>query len=451
MTRRTRSSTGIRTGFICMLLTLVLFLVFIGPNGLFEMVHTNHLEEHHLKNYKKKSAYNNQRKNDGANENDSTNVEVIEQDEESSIDSNDEKPSTVEDSLKCRPSVVAFVINATDKKDECSGLRKAFDQTCSNAPDRSHRQLRLANKQDDDDDKVFMPEKQDDDQLRNTGTVISKRTPLMEKIENIPLDLDAKSPNLDGFEENIEAEISNRRQSSPAFAKDKNKDVEITETSENAKPLANKKTSPALPTSSHHIAENTLNDAVILQKEDTPEEIVNAVIAATNNSTDKAESNDMTEAKKDASTSTKAVSTATAVVSAVMNTPEVVEARVCCASIIDVFHEYCDNPEDQEISDRRLFVIVFVIAICGMVKSLIRHFKIRWLPEAAGCILVGVAGGFGLTFIPHFDFGFQHDFFLRLMVPPIGKQNDYVNIVSHTHKLLIAKRPTNVFSFNSNP
>ncbi len=436
-----------------MLLTLVLFLVFIGPNGFFEMFHSNHLEEHHLKNWKK-NTYNNQRKNNGINESSPTYEEVNEpaEAEETSIDSKDEKPATVEESLKCRPSVVAFVINATDKKDECEGLRKAFDQTCSNsAPDGSHRRLRVADKQnDDDDDKVYMDEKREDDQMRNTDTTIPKRTPLMQKIENMPLDLDAKSPNFDGFEEEIETEISNRRQSSPANADAKNKDLETTETSEKAKPPVNKKTSPTLPTSSQHIADNTLNDAVILQKEATSEEIVNAVIAATNNSTDAAEAKDMTEAKKDASASTKAVSTATAVVSAVMNTPEVVEARACCASIIDVFHEYCDNPEDQEISDRRLFVIVFVIAICGMVKSLIRHFKIRWLPEAAGCILVGVVGGIGLTYIPHFDFGFQHDFFLRLMVPPIGKQNEYINIVSH-NKLLIPKRPTDNLSFNQNP
>ena len=35
------------------------------------------------------------------------------------------------DALECRASVVAFVINATDVKDECDGLRKAFDKACS--------------------------------------------------------------------------------------------------------------------------------------------------------------------------------------------------------------------------------------------------------------------------------------------------------------------------------
>eukprot|EP00985_Skeletonema_marinoi_P015010 scaffold7656_cov76-Skeletonema_marinoi.AAC.1 len=35
------------------------------------------------------------------------------------------------EALECRASVIAFVINATDVKDECDGLRKAFDKTCS--------------------------------------------------------------------------------------------------------------------------------------------------------------------------------------------------------------------------------------------------------------------------------------------------------------------------------
>ena len=35
------------------------------------------------------------------------------------------------DALECRASVIAFVINATDVRDECDGLRKAFDKTCS--------------------------------------------------------------------------------------------------------------------------------------------------------------------------------------------------------------------------------------------------------------------------------------------------------------------------------
>ena len=85
----------------------------------------------------------------------------------------------------------------------------------------------------------------------------------------------------------------------------------------------------------------------------------------------------------------KAVQDTEAVISAVLNDPTSVEARTCCASILNVFHENCDPADQEEVSDRKLFLIVFVIAFCGVVKSVIRHFKVRWLPEAAGCILVG--------------------------------------------------------------
>jgi flagellar motor protein MotB len=59
------------------------------------------------------------------------------------------------DALECRQSVIAFVINATDGKDECDGLKRAFDKTCnSDAPEEGtsnaettseqpHRQRRL--------------------------------------------------------------------------------------------------------------------------------------------------------------------------------------------------------------------------------------------------------------------------------------------------------------------
>ena len=83
------------------------------------------------------------------------------------------------------------------------------------------------------------------------------------------------------------------------------------------------------------------------------------------------------------------MSDTTDLVSSVLNDPTSVEARTCCASILNVFHENCSVADDEELSDKRLFIGVFVIALCGLVKSLIRHFHLRWLPEAAGCILVG--------------------------------------------------------------
>jgi len=175
--------------------------------------------------------------------------------------------------------------------------------------------------------------------------------------------------------------------------------------------------SPKLPTSSEHVGGQMLNDAVQLTNGGSNEAIA-AVLNATNG-TASGVSAAVAAAAADAHQSAEAVSKATAAVSAVINDPASVEARTCCASILNVFHEHCDHPDAEELTDTRLFTIVFVIAFCGMVKSLIRHFRIRWLPEAGGCILVGVLGGIILQFFPHYDFGFDGDMFLRVMVPPI--------------------------------
>ena len=176
-------------------------------------------------------------------------------------------------------------------------------------------------------------------------------------------------------------------------------------------------TSPKLPTSSEHVTGQMLNDAVRLTNGGTNQAIA-AVLNATNG-TASGVSAAVAAATADAHQSAEAVSKATAAVSAVMNDPSSVEARTCCASILNVFHEHCDHPDAEELTDSRLFIVVFVIAFCGMVKSLIRHFQLRWLPEAGGCILVGVLGAIIIQFFPHYDFGFDGEMFLRVMVPPI--------------------------------
>jgi len=53
------------------------------------------------------------------------------------------------------------------------------------------------------------------------------------------------------------------------------------------------------------------------------------------------------------------------------------------------------------------------------VKSAIRYYKVRWLPEAAGNILVGVIGSSILGVIPNTNFSFDGELFLRVMLPPI--------------------------------
>jgi len=142
----------------------------------------------------------------------------------------------------------------------------------------------------------------------------------------------------------------------------------------NKKPLANL----ALPITSKHVSEKMLTETLMLQQDN---KLMKAVQNQTNHT--------FTEAQADAAVSSKAVADAADMVSNVLNDPDSVEARTCCTSILNVFHENCNVDEEEELSDRRLFVGVAVIAFCGLVKSLIRHFHIRWLPEAAGCIMVG--------------------------------------------------------------
>lgn len=134
----------------------------------------------------------------------------------------------------------------------------------------------------------------------------------------------------------------------------------------------------ALPTTMKHVSEKLLSETLMLQQE---HKYMKAVHNQTNHT--------VSDAQADAMASVKAVSDANDLVSSVFNDPTSVEARTCCTSILNVFHENCNYEPEEELSDSRLFVAILIIAVCGLVKSLIRHFSIRWLPEAAGCILVG--------------------------------------------------------------
>ena len=113
------------------------------------------------------------------------------------------------------------------------------------------------------------------------------------------------------------------------------------------------------------------------------EKVIASAIAVQQNSTN------TTVAVAQAAASSKAVADTSDLVSSILNDPASVEARTCCTSMIGVFNDICRIDEEEELSDQQLFLIVAVVAICGVVKSLIRHFQVRWLPEAGGCILVG--------------------------------------------------------------
>jgi len=431
------------------------------------------------------------------------------------------EPSSAAEALECRSSVLEFVINATDVKDECEGLRKAFDTTCSSHPStatssssslsnaaegggvgggttgsisqegglgnseytsgggdlprrRSQRRKLLYIQNHDDEynqeeaytwetwcawmskrlyrgirklwnrwDRNEMLLFLDENIIaQETWGEASKQVKLgldetdeyrlleMEMMSGYIPDTKKMETESESFERRLENDETNDANTTKSL-EDEEEDPDFVKMRSKESSSEKKHKSPSIPTSSEHIQSQMLNDAFSLNEE-LSEEAISKVIDTLNESKNKtlaksearsrgpgSGSSDTVNAANDAEISSEAISAATAVVSAVLNSPTSIEARTCCASIMNVFHEECESSDDDEYNDRRLIVIVSVIALCGIVKSLIRHFQIRWLPEAGGCILVGAFGGFFLQFLPNFDFGFHHDLFLRVMVPPI--------------------------------
>lgn len=305
------------------------------------------------------------------------------------------------EALRCPSSVLNFVINATDAKDECDGLRKAFDKTCGAGVEKeqkgnNHGKRRLMSYIDEYDEgtswkdsvKAFMtrfiPYRRNLQEAHEDHTSISKA-----------------------------AEDHGNADSKDAEENDSEPEVE-TEEKKDVKPL-----SPTLPTGSGLLTDQMAEDALGLNSELS--DIAKAIEELGNSTRSSEHSGENSSGKAEEPKSSKDITSTVVAVSAIMNNPDVIEVQSCCRSILQVFHEECDSPDDEEYADRRLFVIVCVIALCGMIKSLIRYYKIRWLPEAGGCILVGVVGGLFLKLLPNIDFAFSHDMFLRVMVPPIGK------------------------------
>ena len=293
------------------------------------------------------------------------------------------------DSLLCRKSVVNFVINATDAKDECEGLKKAFDKTCSNdnTGKEGHRTLKRR--------KTFA----DKLQYAARARLLLYRTTRFYKrwarffFGQTPVFFFAEEEVASGyddavclvqqnidtlFQRDVQKQWRRRRLDD---ANDEAATIDTEEDSSSNTTNVVKLPLPSLdiPTANQHISEKVAGEMLMIrQGEDTIEKAVNQSL-----------SKQAAEARDDAAKSSKVMSDTNAAVNALLNDPSSIEARTCCASILYVYHENCSKDEEEDISDGRLFFVVFVMAMCGMVKSLIRHFKILWLPEAAGCIIVG--------------------------------------------------------------
>jgi hypothetical protein len=371
------------------------------------------------------------------------------------------------DALLCRDSVIDYVINATDLKDECDGLKRAFTKNCADQEDdeepvlTSRRRLlwttttttttaaqrvKLENPVErlqrklyyisrtfhswwyaPSDNSLFMAEDKilevwddtafevergwdmlyraedieailrpvnsalhtacDSDRVTNGDMTVFRSLEEQEGEDENPKPTSATSPgdkekenndkvtqgSGDNEEEEEEEEADDQKTKVKPSKKDSNDVQNKTVPSKDGnKHMANL----ALPITNKHVSDKVITETLMLQQD---QKIIKAVQNQTNH----------TIAQADAAASQKAVSDAADIVSSVLNDPTSVEARTCCTSILNVFHENCSVDDEEELSDVRLFVSVVVIACCGLIKSLIRHFSIRWLPEAAGCILVG--------------------------------------------------------------
>ncbi|KAL7444594.1 hypothetical protein ACHAXH_006446 [Discostella pseudostelligera] len=384
------------------------------------------------------------------------------------------------DALECRASVVAFVINATDVKDECDGLRKAFDKACSvQAQTQSQQQPNLVRQR-----RILQERSARRRVLSEWGRPqVSNLIPeafhgylqtwmvghkvgveVTRRLANSWLDFsdgDVDTKALRGGVEwrRLEGIYVEDEEVEGGVVED-----ELDDESSTALQQEEKKQDPAvvvpppiislnIPTENEHLSEQMLNDALLLQDtemlqagavamaatppisvvDSPPDQILSKQQQPSQISLNSAISGDSAAnpynnvtvdtqvAVQDAAESAEAIRTAVEGVKSMMNDPKSVEARTCCASILSVFHEHCDPTTKgvEDYSDQRLLVVVFVITVCGIIKSMIRHLNIRWLPEAGGCILVGVFGYLILQRMPHVRFAFDGDMFLRIMVPPI--------------------------------
>lgn len=331
------------------------------------------------------------------------------------------------DALLCRESVIDYVINATDLKDECDGLKKAYTKNCggdeeeeaASAPQR--RRLTKSSEEETNPiikwqqwlhrkayyirrywsrgskPEIFLIEDEILDEWEEATYSVRRGWDLYAarsadfKDDKVVLSASRSQSRrtlteADDFTR-AEDRLDQKEMRAQMAVEGTDSEVEISPPplvlpSSNKTTSANKEKTKlsnlALPTTKHHVSEKMLSETLLLQQDDR---LMAHVKAATSNATN--------TAGEEAAKSSKAVSDTLEFVSNVLNDPSSIEARTCCTSILNVFHENCSVDEEEELSDSRLFIVVAVIAFCGMVKSLIRHFQIRWLPEAAGCILVG--------------------------------------------------------------
>ena len=91
----------------------------------------------------------------------------------------------------------------------------------------------------------------------------------------------------------------------------------------------------------------------------------------------------------------------------------------CCSSLRSHYYEYCDNT--GLLNENNLLVVAAVMLLCECAKSIVKKNNIRFLPEAAACMLVGMACALGADFFGSNieNLAFDEQIFMYLLLPPI--------------------------------
>lgn len=91
----------------------------------------------------------------------------------------------------------------------------------------------------------------------------------------------------------------------------------------------------------------------------------------------------------------------------------------CCSSLRSHYYEYCDD--EGLLNEYNLLVVAAVMLLCECAKSIVKKNMIRFLPEAAACMLVGVACALGAGFFGKDieSLAFDEQIFMYLLLPPI--------------------------------
>jgi hypothetical protein len=305
----------------------------------------------------------------------------------------DNTPQTAAEVLACKDSVLNYVINATDTKDECDGLTKAFEKTCHASNKKPEQRRRLKDKLKTRQRISYWMSSRYQQWVSawtSSSSFFFADEAVVDTWEHAAFLVDHE------LEDTIDTQSIQRRILQQKGGKNKTLfviDMEEDETEPELPVATEPPKVPAKPISLQvplgGVSEETLDiihtDAAEIQVESLNQTVAKVEVSPPKNVKPVVIPPELKSRSKDTALPTKKTTADPPY------EPNSREGRICCVSILNVYQENCSPIPEDDVSDRRLLFVVFVMAMCCIVKSLIRQFKILWLPEAAGCILVGGA------------------------------------------------------------